>query len=112
LFCLNDADYRDLNKATDMSWSAHQDEDVDWIAVFTEGRREEAEIEWEQHTLRQKPAEHGETRIWIIIKLVGAALGGLNDCPANTFLGMKLGHISCYLTESKGEFSHIESFQN
>jgi hypothetical protein len=39
LFCLNDADYTDLNKATDMSWSVHQDEDVDWIAVFTEGRR-------------------------------------------------------------------------
>ena len=60
------------------------------VAVFAEGRGYEAEVERKHHPFRQQPAEHEQTRIRIVIKLVAATFRGFYDRPANSSLGVKL----------------------
>jgi hypothetical protein len=52
--------------------------------------RDKAEVKRKHHSFGQKAAQHEQVRLGIVIELVAAALGRVNDGAARAFLGVEL----------------------
>src|SRR4051812_12124477 len=73
-----------------MSWLIHQHENVYGIAIVSEGRRDETEIERERHAVWQKSGQPEQVRFRIISKFITAAFWCFDDCVAEEPCGVEI----------------------
>jgi hypothetical protein len=72
-------DQASCQKTTGRGRGVHEDEDIEWIAILSEGRGDKAELEGEDHSFRENLCELEKLALFIEIKLIPVTSWGLND---------------------------------
>ena len=95
LFRRDDPDDAYIDETTDMSGRVHQNQYVKGVAVLTQRGGNKAEVKRKHHSFGQQSAQHEETGIRIVVKLVAASFRRFYNRPADTLFGVKLERKGC-----------------